>query len=104
MEDMRLSDLTIGTLCRIGITLSTYFWMPAALLLGITGAVGNLPVAGFAGANGIIGFCVGLFQGICCSVATDAVLVLGALGYAVARRGWGAASFTLQVRKCRARG
>lgn len=103
MEDMRLSDLTIGTLCRIGITLSTYFWMPAALLLGIVGALGDVPLAGLAAARGIVGFCVGLLQGICCSVATDVMLVLGALGYAVAQQVWGAATFTLKIRKRRAR-
>lgn len=103
MEDMRLSDLTVGTLCRIGITLSTYFWMPAALLLGMAGALGKLPASGLAEAGGIIGFVVGMFRGICCSIVTDAMLVLGALGYAVARWGWGAATFTLHGRKRRAR-
>ncbi|WP_237713927.1 hypothetical protein [Novosphingobium sp. Rr 2-17] len=101
---MRMSDLTIGTLCRIGITLSTYFWVPAALLLGIVGALGDLPVAGLADAGGIVGFCVGLLQGICCSVATDVMLVLGAIGYTIAQRGWGAPTFTLKARKPRAQG
>lgn len=40
---MRLSSLTTGTICRIGIALSTCFWIPAALLMGIAGAMGLLP-------------------------------------------------------------
>lgn len=82
----RLSDLTLGSICRIGITLSSCFWLPASLLMGLAGASGVLPDLG-AGANpaGPMGFASGFLQGIGCSIANDAVLVLGALCFAVMR-------------------
>lgn len=99
MADIRLSDLTLGTICKIGITLSTCFWMPASLLLGIAGALGELPVESFnRDASGVVGFFGGFLQGIGCSIATDVILVLGAIGLTIASRAWGGGAFVLKLR------
>ncbi|GGE96888.1 hypothetical protein [Sphingomonas prati] len=100
MADVRLSDLTFGTICRIGITLSTCFWMPASLLLGIAGAMGAMPVEGLQrDPRGVVGFIGGALQGIGCSIIMDVVLVLGALGMVAAQRVWGDGDFDLRQRK-----
>lgn len=90
LSDLRLSDLTLGSVCRIGITLSSCFWLPASVLMGLAVASGVLPDLG-AGANqsGLIGFASGFLQGIGCSIANDVVVVLGAVGFSV-MRGFGA--------------
>lgn len=99
MPDIRLSDLTIGTICRIGITLSTCFWMPVSLLLGIAGAMGAMPIDGLQrDAGGFVGFVGGTLQGIGCSIAMDLMVILGALGLAVAQRLWGGGTFNLRLR------
>ncbi len=100
MPEYRLSDLTIGTICRIGIALSTCFWMPVSLLLGIAGVMGALPGDGPQGdRRGFIGFVAGALQGIGCSIMMDVMLVLGALGMVAAQRIWGGGDFTLRQRK-----
>jgi hypothetical protein len=100
MADIRLCDLTLGAVCRIGITLSTCFWMPVSLLLGVAGAFGALPVESLQGdATGMVGFVSGFLQGIACSIATDAMLVLGALSLAIASRVWGGGAFVLKLRR-----
>ncbi|WP_068082156.1 hypothetical protein [Novosphingobium rosa] len=87
---VRLSDLTLGSICRIGITLSSCFWLPASLLMGLAAASGVLPDLGVGpNAPGLMGFASGFLQGIGCSIANDVVVVLGALGFAV-MRGFGA--------------
>ena len=76
MTDIRLADLTIGTTCRIGIALSTCFWMPVSLLLGIAGALGAMPVEALQrDTRGLVGFVGGSLQGIGCSIAMDIILV-----------------------------
>lgn len=57
MDTLRLSDFTFSTICRIGITLSTCFWTPASLLLGVAGAMDVMPVQGLQGdTHGVLGF------------------------------------------------
>jgi len=100
MDNLRLSDLTFGTICRIGITLSTCFWMPASLLLGIASAMGTMPVQGLQrDPRGVVGFIGGALQGIGCSIAMDVALVLGTLGIFAAQRIWGGSDFVLGRRK-----
>ena len=100
METIRLHDLTAGTLCRIGITLSSYFWLPASVLWGIVVASGILPAMGLGESHSrVIGFMSGFGQGIASSIVTDAAILLGVLSYALARRSWGAVNFTLELRQ-----
>jgi hypothetical protein len=65
LSDLRLSDFTLGSICRIGITLSSCFWFPASLLMGLAAAGGFLPDLG-AGPNapGLMGFVSGFLQGL----------------------------------------
>lgn len=97
---MRLSSLTTGTICRIGIALSTCFWIPAALLMGIAGAMGLLPDPdlGFV-PRGFPGFAGGFLQGIGCSIVNDLVVVLGAVGFALLRGTLGAPDPVLKQRR-----
>lgn len=102
MATVRLSDLTFGTICRIGITLSTCFWIPCSLLLGLLGMTGGLPLASPQhGTGGTVGFISGALQGIGYSILMDVMLVLGALSLIVSQRIWGGGSFDLPVRKVR---
>jgi hypothetical protein len=100
MLDIRLSDLTIGTICRIGITPSSCFWMPVSLLFGIAGGSGAMPIEAWKhDASGFVGFVGGALQGIGCSLVTDVALVLGALGVVGAQRMWGRGDFALRQRR-----
>ncbi|MAW99381.1 MAG: hypothetical protein CMN72_06940 [Sphingomonas sp.] len=100
MTDISFSDLSFGTICRIAVTLSTCFWIPVSILLGIVGATGATPIEGLHHhVNGFASFVAGAAQGIGMSVAMDVMLVAGALSALVAHRLWGGATFRLKLRK-----
>lgn len=79
-DTIRLADLTLGSLCRIGLILSTAFWLPASLLLGIAAVAGAAEVEWMgAPASTAVALPVALLQGLAAALLCDAALASGAL-------------------------
>lgn len=88
-DDIRLNDLTLGSLCRIGFVLSACFWVPAGIALGIAAMTGVATVEWMGQpAPGLAGFAMGIVHGLVGALLTDAMLALGALVLCVARLRW----------------
>lgn len=79
-QSIHLTDLTLGSLCRIGLILSTAFWLPVSLLFGVAALTGaaevdwmGTPVPTAAAIP------VAILQGLAAALLSDAALALGAL-------------------------
>lgn len=79
-DTIRLADLTLGSLCQIGLILSTAFWLPAGLLLGI-GAVAGVAEVDWMGrpVSTAAALPVAVLQGLAAALLFDAALAVGAL-------------------------
>jgi hypothetical protein len=83
-DSIRMADLTTGSLCKIGVTLSSCFWLPVALAMGVAAAAGYLPMGGAA--EPLVRFVIAALQGIAASLATDVLLVVGAVTFSASRK------------------
>lgn len=79
-DEVRLNDMTFGSLCRIGLVLSVCFWLPAGIVLGLA-ALGGAVEVDWMGkpATGLAGLVTCIVQGLGGALLTASALALGAL-------------------------
>jgi hypothetical protein len=86
-DTVRLADLTLGSLCEIGLILSTAFWLPTSLLFGVAAVAGAAEVEWMgAPVSTAAALPVALLQGLAAALLSDAALAGGALVLTILRK------------------